>query len=65
MPTRANMELLLIKKPENLVFCEVEIWFNAYPYAKLEIDLDHINLGKIQTRKACLSLEKIGEMQLA
>lgn len=56
------MELEVIKRPAGLIFCETSLIFNYGHYLKLEIDLDHIQLGKSKTRSASLTLATVMEI---
>lgn len=44
------MELALIVRPENLLFCNVDLLFNFYHFSTIEMDISHINFGKKETR---------------
>lgn len=52
----------MIARPENLVFCEVNLWLNFRFYNTLEIDLKHINIGKKNTRRSCFTGEEVKEI---
>lgn len=45
----------MIKRPENLLIDEVELVFNFQRFEALEIDLKHINHGKVGRRKSKFS----------
>ncbi len=49
----------MIVRPDNLIFYEVDLWFNLDHFRMLEIDRSHINLGKRQTRRGHLSGDQI------
>lgn len=52
----------MIKRPLGLIFCETNLIFNYSYYLKLEVDLDHIQLGKSKTRSSSLTLATVMEI---
>ena len=52
----------MIKRPLGLVFCETSLVFNCSYYLKLEIDIDHIQLGKNKKRLSALTLAAVVEL---
>ena len=53
------LEMKVIKRPELLIYSEVEILFNFKEISILEIDLEHINKGKNKTRNNRLNAEEV------
>ena len=58
------MGLALIKRPLGIVLCEVEIRFNRRQFFCLEIDLNHINLGKGGTRNSNYTVAEVAGIVL-
>lgn len=56
------MEKALITRPNGLVIKEVVLQFNFEQYSTLEIDLDHINLGRNGTRQARFTVDLAAEI---
>ena len=49
-------------RPKNLVVVSTEITFNYVVFTELEIDLNHINFGKDQTRASHFSINELAEI---
>lgn len=56
------LELALIKRPKNLVYCEVDVEFNSDYFLALEIDLDHVNFGKKKARTSNITALEVIEI---
>jgi hypothetical protein len=50
---------MAVVRPDDLVTVDVEIEFNFLYYNKIEIDLEHINRGKSNTREAGYRVDEV------
>lgn len=49
----------MIKRPVNVILCEIELQFNNKQFFCLEIDINHINLGKDGKRKSNYTVAEV------
>lgn len=54
----------MIKRPLDIVLCEVDLRFNKKQFFCLEIDINHINLGKNGTRKSNYTVAEVAGIVL-
>ncbi len=52
----------MITRPDGLVFCDVDLWFNFRSYSVLEIDIEHINFGKNKIRDSYFTPGNVSEI---
>lgn len=58
------MELALITRPVDLIYKKVDLYFNCEFFSMLEIDLEHINQGRLSSRRSRFTSEQVMEVVL-